>query len=187
MSEANEISKAEIDRVENMTSLLASSDIELLHLISSESKTKFEAQVGLMLAADQRALAIAGLGAGLSAVGLGVVFAAGADKSWTSFETAALITAAVSFVGAIICFYACAPRDIYLPGWRAEDFKSELEAKADTASTLASMIAWVDYRIIDNDVTLNKNHQIFTRGAIGVFGAPIAGAVAGVIHILLSV
>lgn len=185
MSENNEISMEDLANVESMTNLLASADKELLNIIAEESKTKFEAQVGLMLAADQRALAIAGLGAGLSAVGLGVVFAAGADKSWTTFETAAFLTSVCSFLGALICFYACAPRDIYLPGWRAEDFKPELESKVTATTALASTIAWVDYRIRDNDYTLNRNHRIFALGAIVVFASPVIGAISGVIQIFL--
>ena len=185
MTKANEILEKDRSDVEKIASLLADADTEVVKFISSETNAKFDAQIGLLLAVDQRALAIAGLGAGLAAVGLGAVFATDANISWTTFETAALVTALCSFIGTFICFYACAPRDIYLPGWRPKDFVDDLQSKAGTNVAMASAIAWVDYRIADNDKTLNRNHRIFTIGAIAVFASPIVGAIAGAVHALV--
>lgn len=148
-------------------------------LAVEETARRYEAQIELMLAADQRALAIAGLGAAMTAVGLGAVFSANAELEFW-LKMLVLGVGCTAGFGTFLCWWSARPIDVYPKGWTLSDFKNNLDAGSTNQRMQAEICYWADVRIEKNNELMKKNSRSFSLGSALILFAPVLGFVIAV-------
>ena len=176
-------------KTDNGTSALgesfAKSSTEIRIQAVRYAEQRLDAQLQLMIAADERAGAIAN-----TAVTLGV-FAAGVSLTLLGtggFSPAIIIgaamTAIIAGIGAVFCVFASRPVSISAPGWSPKSMKydwekSELEFQE-------SVLTATQQSIEENRERMNQAAKWTNKGAIFSYSAPLAGLFIGLIVFVIT-
>ena len=146
-----------------------------------ESEKRIQAQVQLMLAADQRALVVAGFGATIAALGLGALVTSNDLNALNYLPYAAVCMGFAALIGAYLCWQAASPREIHPAGWDISDLKSDAESEIEEGSFLIEVVICYQQRIELNEGIMIQNNQQFRIGSAITFLSPLIGALFGVV------
>jgi hypothetical protein len=147
-----------------------SKDVELLRGIVASAEKRLEAQLTAALAADQRALVLAGF---LITVIVALIGASAAllltGHGHLGLATTALVCAVLFLVALGLTVFAARPAEWNYPGTRPELWRKDIAAKKDEDLRLAELCADLQRKIGENAGLMSRN------GALIVMALSIVG------------
>jgi hypothetical protein len=150
-------------------------DLEMARQIASQGEKYLQTQVQMAIAADQRAMTLAGL---FTAIATAVIAASIAywDKSGSApILAAGVVGGVVMLIGAASCLWSARQIDFYYPGnepahWYAQRYATLTEAIGGEAENY-------QHHIEKNDAAIKANGRFLGWGAKIAVAAPIVGLV----------
>jgi hypothetical protein len=156
-----------------------SQDIALLREVVDSAEGRLQAQLTSALAADQRALVLAGfLSAAIVALVGGGVALLLAEPAQIFLALTALVCAAGFIVALSLTIYAARPVAWSYPGTRPGAWIRDIATKKVESERLAELCADLHRKVSDNADLMQSNGQIIRAALLFTLGSLIVGALA---------
>jgi hypothetical protein len=163
-------------------------DVKLLRDIVSSAEVRLQAQLTTSVAADQRALVLAGLLVPTIAVLVGAATAMLLANPPQKFVgTVAFFASVGLFVSLVLTILAARPAMWNYPGTKPASWLSDISANKDEEDSLAALAADLQRKITDN-AAMARNKALLVLSALWVAAATFAvGGVALALRLFCAV
>ena len=160
--------------------------LQLARTVLQQGEVKLQAQLQAALAADQRAMVLAGMfaTAAVAAFGLAILAVDREAAMWNLFS-GGLAAGACLMVGAYQCLQAAWPQEFRFPGNQPDNWWSDGVEKRPLADSLKNQSKHYQKAIIENRFAMERNAKKTEVGAKWGLSAAGAGLAAAVVVQLL--